>query len=422
MVTIIKSGTSISKAFHYNEDKVKKGEAELQLVQNYPVNGSVLTPDLRLGYLQKVAGLNSRTSVNLVHISVNFAPGEEIEKEKLWQISVAYMKGIGFGYQPYLVYRHTDAGHPHLHIVTTNIELDGRRISLYRLGKFKSEPTRKSLEKQFGLVPAGKRQVVFEAKPIARLEYGKTETKRGMEHVLENILKNYRFTSLQELNVLLKEYRIVADRGTESSRIYKNRGLVYQVLDAEGNRIGKPVKASSFCFKATLNAIESRFEPNELLRKTHLKSIRSAIDLALLKMPENSLDKMLERLEKQGIVSVIRKNREGLLSGISFIDYRTRCVFEGSSIGKEYGVKALVDRIQKQGKAKIGSGSLAKSSAMTQGKDATYRWTMQGSATGSDGSDNTCRALLETISTPEVNYDQVLYERRKKKKKLSKQR
>lgn len=422
MVTVIKTGTSISKIVHYNEVKVEQGVAELLLVQNYPVKGIALTPALRLKYLQKLAGLNSRTSVNAVHVSLNFAPEEEIGKDKLRKISIGYMKGIGFGYQPYLVYRHTDAGHPHLHIVTTNIELDGKRISLHLLANFKSEPTRKVLEKQFGLIPAGKRQVVLETKPIARLEYGKTETKRGMEHVLEHILKNYRFTSLQELNVLLKEYRMVADRGAESSRIYKNRGLVYQVLDAEGNRIGKQVKASSFCFKATLNAIESRFEPNELLRKTHLKSIRSAIDLALLKMPENGLDEILKSLEKQGIVSVIRKNREGLLSGISFIDYRTRCVFDSSSMGKEYGIKALVDRIQKQRTDKIGSGSLVKSPAMIQGKQAVQRRAGQDSARENSNSGNSFRALLETKSTVEEHYDQVPNEWRKKKKKLSKQR
>ncbi|MGI8583448.1 MAG: relaxase/mobilization nuclease domain-containing protein [Chitinophagaceae bacterium] len=39
------------------------------------------------------------------------------------------MDKIGFAEQPYLVYQHLDAGHPHIHIVTTNIQQSGKRIS-----------------------------------------------------------------------------------------------------------------------------------------------------------------------------------------------------------------------------------------------------------------------------------------------------
>ncbi|MEB2776337.1 relaxase/mobilization nuclease domain-containing protein [Algoriphagus sp. D3-2-R+10] len=154
MVAIIKTSTSLRRPFHYNENKVGQGVAELLFAQNYPINNAQQTGELRLKYLLKLASLNSRTGVNAVHISLNFAPGEEFEKEKLQHISREYMKGVGFENQPYLVYRHTDAGHPHLHIVTTNIALDGKRIPLHNIGKLKSEPTRKAIEKEFGLVPA----------------------------------------------------------------------------------------------------------------------------------------------------------------------------------------------------------------------------------------------------------------------------
>lgn len=52
------------------------------------------------------------------------------------------MDKIGFGG---LVYQHHDAAHPHLHIVSTNIQEDGRRIGVHNLGNDQSEMTRKTI-------------------------------------------------------------------------------------------------------------------------------------------------------------------------------------------------------------------------------------------------------------------------------------
>ncbi len=68
------------------------------------------------------------------------------------------MTGIGFGEQPYLVYQHHDSGHAHIHIVTTNIKGDGKRISLHNLGKQLSEKTRREIENEFKLIKADTRQ------------------------------------------------------------------------------------------------------------------------------------------------------------------------------------------------------------------------------------------------------------------------
>jgi hypothetical protein len=78
------------------------------------------------------------------------------------------MEKIGFGDQPYLVYQHHDSGHPHIHVVTTNIERSGNRIKLHNIGRDKSEPARKAIEKEFGLVIAQRQQQkqVQELKPV----------------------------------------------------------------------------------------------------------------------------------------------------------------------------------------------------------------------------------------------------------------
>ncbi|MEP1085152.1 MAG: relaxase/mobilization nuclease domain-containing protein [Algoriphagus sp.] len=425
MVAIIKTSASLRRPFHYNENKVEQGMAELLLIQNYPVEEGVKSADIRLKYMLKLTELNSKTSVNSVHISLNFAPGEDFEKEKLRKIAMEYMYGIGFEDQPYLVYKHTDAGHPHLHIVTTNIELDGKRIALHNIGKLKSEPTRKAIEKQFGLVPAeSQKQGLFLAKPvsISKLDYGKSETKRAIGNVMQHVLRNYSYTSLPELNAVLIGYRILADRGTEESRIFKNRGLVFRVLDGQGNKVGVPVKASSFHFRATLNAIESKFEFNKTERKKYINSIRSAIDLTVLKMHKSSLDEVIKCLEKQGIVTVKRENQEGRLYGITYVDHRTKCVFNGSALGKKYSVNGLLNRLKSIQKNETGSTeSFLKSPSLQQEISHAQRSIILNSDKETRTSNGSSSGLFDEVITPMETYSYLPFEWRKKKRKKRKQ-
>ncbi len=98
--------------------------------------------------------LNQRAKTNTLHISLNFDAEDKLSKEKLIEIASGYIERIGFSEQPYLVYQHQDAGHAHLHIVTTSIQRDGKRINTFNIGKNESERARKSLELKYNLVRA----------------------------------------------------------------------------------------------------------------------------------------------------------------------------------------------------------------------------------------------------------------------------
>ena len=94
----------------------------------------------KLNRFQNLVNLNKRATTNSIHISLNFGLDEKISREKLVEIASDYMEKIGFGRQPYLVYQHLDAGHPHFHIVSTHIQKDGKRISLHNLGRINRTP------------------------------------------------------------------------------------------------------------------------------------------------------------------------------------------------------------------------------------------------------------------------------------------
>lgn len=139
MVARIVSGRSIKGAINYNERKIEQGKAIFLSAENYLKDGHKLNPAEKIFVLKHRGSLNERVKTNCVHISLNFETHEKISAEKMQEIARVYMEGIGFGKQPYLIYRHQDAAHPHCHIVTTNIDADGNRISLHNLGRDFSE-------------------------------------------------------------------------------------------------------------------------------------------------------------------------------------------------------------------------------------------------------------------------------------------
>jgi hypothetical protein len=348
MVAKFDTNPSIRRTLNYNENKVKQQVAELLTAENYPIDAELLTFQQKLARLENQAALNQNVTRNSVHISLNFDPSERLEKDVLIGIAKTYMDKIGFGEQPFLVYRHHDAGHPHIHIVSIKIKEDGKRIDTQNIGRNQSEKARKEIEIDFGLVKAedSKKTEAYQLEPVnaQKAQYGKMETKRAINNVLKTILDAYRYTSLPELNAVLKLYNVAADKGSERSNMFRNHGLTYRVLDASGNKVGTPVKASQFFMRPTLTNLEGKFQRNEPLKKPFSSRIKNAIDLALLKDPGQSLTSLLKVLEKDGIATVIRQNEEGRIYGITYIDHKNKVVFNGSDLGKNYSAKAILKR------------------------------------------------------------------------------
>lgn len=344
-ITILKS---IEAALNYNEKKVQKGAAECLHAANYLSDAKNMHFYQKLNGFEMLNKLNNRATTKTIHISLNFDPSEKLPNEKLVEVANAYMEKIGFGQQPFLVYKHNDAGHPHIHVVSTTIKEDGSRISTHNIGRNQSEKARKEIEQDYGLVKAERQQQLM--KPgiklvdIEKAIYGKSETKRSISNVVGAVYSQYNFTSLPEFNAALKQFNVIADRGKEVGRIYKTRGLVYRILDADGNKVGVPVKASSIGCKPILDNLEKKFTVNEPAKESLKQRTKNAIDDCLQTSPGNMKNLVIALSQKQ-IYTVLRQNTEGRLYGITFVDNQNKVVFNGSDLGKGYSAVALQSRL-----------------------------------------------------------------------------
>jgi hypothetical protein len=406
MVAKIESGKSIIGALNYNERKVKAGKAKLIMAQLYPKEGPLLNFEDKLFRLTDLAVRNARAKTNTVHLSLNFDLTENLNEETLCKIAEAYMEKIGFGLQPFLAYQHFDAGHNHIHILTTNIDADGTRISLHNIGKLKSEPARKAIEQEYGLVNAeGQARSISDQKNAKPLIYGATDTKRAISNIVNHVCQFYKFTSLAEFNAVLAGYNVIADRGPKETVMYEHGGLRYWAVDDQGNKTGVPQKASSLYKKPTLKLLGERFKLNEYLRKPFKNSLSNKIDGAIAQVRSHQELKAL--LNNHAIDLLIRQNAEGRVYGLTFIDQNHKVVFNGSDLGKAYSAAAIEARYGQEHLIQMGERKTS----------IDHHASAHDMLTAPENQQTTIDLLGDLLSPTEGINNQSLFDRQKKKKR-----
>ena len=345
----IMSCKSIAKTLQYNEQKLTQGTAECILAANFLKDVSRLTPQDKLHCFQRRMALNDRVTTNQ-HITLNFDPLDKLSNDQMQKIAKRYMKEIGFERQPYLVYRHYDAGHPHCHIVTTHVRPDGKPIEQYNIGRNQSEKARLSIEAEFNLVTKErKEQLRLQEQKIDGvriIRYGEGSLARSMSRVLEHVTEEYKYTSLKEFNAILRLYNIEAYRGKEQSQLYQHRGLLYRALDEHGNYIGVPLKASFFDCKPTLDNLEKKF----ILHQSRKQEVQQGT-MTWIRWHLHGTCDNLERLDydlgQDNIAMVLKRDKAGNCKDVAYVDFGNKCVLLGEELpdqGNPASIQKVIDR------------------------------------------------------------------------------
>ena len=151
MVAKISVGNSLYGALAYNGEKINKEEGRL-LTTNRIYNDGTGTVEIRRAMEDFLALMPVRSKVEkpVVHISLNPHPDDMLTDTELQDIAREYLEKMGFGNQPYMVYKHEDIDRHHLHIVTVRVDGDGRSIDT-RNNFYRSKQITRELERKYGL-------------------------------------------------------------------------------------------------------------------------------------------------------------------------------------------------------------------------------------------------------------------------------
>jgi hypothetical protein len=327
----------------YNENKVMLNKAECLMAENFLKDVSHLSVEDKLHRFVRRMQLNERV-YTCQHITLNFDPLDQLSKDQMKAIVRMFMKDIGFEHQPYIVYLHHDAGHPHCHIVTTHVQKDGNPIELFNIGRNQSEKARKHIEAEFGLTTAEMKKQLRERQQqvdgIQKIKYGEAPVARSMATILEHVTENYKYSSLQDLNAVLRLYNVEAYRGRENSQLYQHRGLLYRVLDENGKYIGRPLKASFFDCKPTLDNLEKKFLLNQSAKLEFRQRMAADVQRQINLAPDDLAD-LDRRLARERMRMVMQVDKEGKCKEVSFVSFVSQCVFSGDELGGRCDRQAL---------------------------------------------------------------------------------
>jgi hypothetical protein len=278
---------------------------------------------------------------------LNFHPDEKLQDALLAGISTRYAEMMGLENQPLLVYKHTDAGHPHVHLVSNLIDSAGKRISIRWPVYLFSKEACKKIEEEYGLLSGPVRGLgnTLSANATAqKIRYGETPLRQSMEQVLRKVLSEFHFGSLEDFNVLLRQYNLYADRRSENSKTFRYGGLVYQALDGQGKRIGVPVKASALETRPNLQQIIRKIEESKSSLMLMMDSVKARIDWSLLQV-DAGWDQLMENLQQEDIhlMSAPRQTSE---TEAVFLDLRQKAVFRSTELGPAFSIAAMKTRME----------------------------------------------------------------------------
>ena len=339
MIAKISSTENLGGALGYNFKKVQRNEATVLCVNELRKGfDDTFQMDKVLADMQKAIPEQCRTKKTVFHCSLNPHPDEKLSDERLTQIAKEYMEALGYGKQPYIVFKHNDIAREHIHIVSLRVDSQGRKINDRYEGR-RSKKITDALEKKYNLIPSSK------VNDRTTTETPKVDTTQGnikeqVANTVRSAMKHYTFCSLGELNAVLRKYNLAVEEVKTEYRGKRYDGLVYVPTDDKGNKVSTPIHASDIGRGVGYAAVQNKMQKSKQMVKPLIPTIRGKVLETICTSPDTE-EKLRQRLEEQGLRVVIRKNDNGRIYGITFIDDKEGIALNGSRLGKGYSANVF---------------------------------------------------------------------------------
>jgi hypothetical protein len=260
MIAIQKIGKSFMGALNYNLKKMNHPDmakrAELLDTNFTTLDTTQIRKEVDL-LRQLRPGLNCY----VYHTSLNFAEEDKLDNIKLTEITLQYLEANGFTNNQYLIFRHHDADHTHLHLLVNRITFDGNVVSDSNNYK-KSEAVLRRLEQEYSLTPV-------EAS-------AKGQQRAAKKDELEMVMRTNRPSDKMVLQELLR--KILTDENVTLSDLVnrgKRAGVNFLFNQASTGRVSG-ITYFYKGFKIKGQALGNCFKWAELIKSIDYEQIRDS--------------------------------------------------------------------------------------------------------------------------------------------------
>ena len=337
MVANIRSGATPGGALRYNKEKVDRDEAEVlfwqKMLEPFDKHGR-MDVDACMESFRPYLEANRRTTNTVFHASLNPSPEDKLTDDQFRDIAQEYMERMGYGNQPYIVFKHKDISREHLHIVSLRVDELGRKISDSHEYD-RSMSVLRELERKYDLRPSIKGEEQTNTPDLRKVNYKAGNVKQQVSSVVRSCLRNYKYSSYGEFRTLLELFNISVEErtGTIDGRNYAG------VIDGYGT--GTPIKSSKIGKDVGYKALQRYYENSKIKLKEdgNLARLRQTVRDAM--SPHNTRDEFWQLLKADGIDAVFRINPVGKIYGVTFIDHNAGIVANGSVLGNEFSANVF---------------------------------------------------------------------------------
>ena len=329
----------------YNKEKVDKDEAEVlfwqKMLEPFDKHGR-MDIDTCMDSFWPYLEANRQTTNTVFHASLNPSPEDRLTDEQLRKIACEYMERMGYGKQPYIVFKHMDISREHLHIVSLRVDEQGRKLP-HDFEARRSMEILRDLERKYGLHPNVKGQELTDREGLRKVNYPEGNVKRQVSSVVRSCLRNYKCSSYGEFRTLLEAFNVSVEERTGIIDGRNYAGVIYGAMTDDGYGIGTPFKSSKIGKDVGYNALQRYYENSKIRLKEDgtLDRLRQTVKDAM--SPNNTRDEFRRLLKAENIDAIFCINPVGRIYGVTFIDHNEGIVANGSVLGKEFSANVFND-------------------------------------------------------------------------------
>ena len=340
VIKIGKASGSFRSALDYNESKVSKGLAELILAE-----GVDKSTEGKIGSVLQRLENGSKAARNLCfHMSVNPSPADRCTEGQVLELIRQAMADLGYGSQPYAVFRHHDIERQHYHVVSVRCDAKGDRISSWH-DRQKLQVLMRRLGPELGFTVGGQAQLdaglhLSDTEADALIRQLRTSVRRSKnpghfrsgEEVMpqiRSILRHalgYDFISVAEFKMILQDYGLNLSMGKD------NLSYTVNGMDLNGRKSTKPFTSEEIGIDLP-SAMKVAISYGKHARSSSVNEKRDRLyrRLSWHRRNTRSLCALRVFLSDDG-VSLQLQRTKSRITGVHLIDHKTHSVFSGPSV------------------------------------------------------------------------------------------